>query len=90
MCVCVRACTSIDALTPASSPSSGVCGAVAGQEEFNSASLNLECRVCADRASGYHYGVHACEGCKVRLALRFKYFHLHKKKCFVYYTVIAF
>uniref|UniRef100_A0A8C4FH64 Peroxisome proliferator-activated receptor alpha a n=1 Tax=Dicentrarchus labrax TaxID=13489 RepID=A0A8C4FH64_DICLA len=26
--------------------------------------LNLECRVCSDKASGFHYGVHACEGCK--------------------------
>ncbi|KAJ8373453.1 hypothetical protein SKAU_G00040330 [Synaphobranchus kaupii] len=36
-----------DALTPASSPSSGTFGAVGGQEEFASISLNLECRVCA-------------------------------------------
>lgn len=28
--------------------------------------LSLECRVCSDKASGFHYGVHACEGCKVR------------------------
>lgn len=58
----------VDALTPASSPSSVVYGMAAGQEELSasSSSLNLECRVCADRASGYHYGVHACEGCKVR------------------------
>lgn len=58
----------VDALTPASSPSSVVFGMAPSQEELSasSSSLNLECRVCADRASGYHYGVHACEGCKVR------------------------
>lgn len=26
----------------------------------------LLCKVCGDIASGFHYGVHACEGCKVR------------------------
>ncbi len=35
------------------------------QDENSSGSLALECRVCSDRASGFHYGVHACEGCKV-------------------------
>ncbi|KTF90848.1 hypothetical protein cypCar_00042724, partial [Cyprinus carpio] len=68
------------ALTPASSPSSGVYGGPAGQDEFTSSSLTLECRVCSDRASGYHYGVHACEGCKgfFRRTIRLK---LEYDKC---------
>nr|ABK76300.1 peroxisome proliferator-activated receptor alpha [Rachycentron canadum]ABV55019.1 peroxisome proliferator-activated receptor alpha [Rachycentron canadum] len=66
----------LDTLTPASSPSSGVCGAAPDQEE----SLNLECRVCSDKASGFHYGVHACEGCKgfFRRTIRLK---LEYDKC---------
>ena len=27
--------------------------------------LQVFCRICGDRASGFHYGVHSCEGCKV-------------------------
>lgn len=73
--------TILDALTPASSPSS-VFGMAASQDDFSTSTstLNLECRVCADRASGYHYGVHACEGCKgfFRRTIRLK---LEYDKC---------
>ena len=37
--------------------------AVVGCIEFDG--HTVLCRVCGDRASGFHYGVHACEGCKV-------------------------
>lgn len=37
------------------------------QDDTSPAALNIECRVCGDKASGFHYGVHACEGCKVGL-----------------------
>uniref|UniRef100_A0A3Q2ZR53 Peroxisome proliferator-activated receptor alpha n=1 Tax=Kryptolebias marmoratus TaxID=37003 RepID=A0A3Q2ZR53_KRYMA len=66
----------LDTLTPASSPQSEVCGAALGPDDPPSA-LSLECRVCSDKASGFHYGVHACEGCKgffrrtVRLKLEY-------------------
>ena len=29
------------------------------------------CKVCGDRASGKHYGLYSCEGCKVRIFLLF-------------------
>lgn len=69
----------LETLTPASSPSSAVSGTVQGTEE-PSAPLSLECKVCSDKASGFHYGVHACEGCKgfFRRTIRLK---LEYDKC---------
>ncbi|XP_067418018.1 nuclear receptor subfamily 1 group D member 2 isoform X2 [Emydura macquarii macquarii] len=44
---------------------SGVAGLTKGHgglTKFNG--MVLLCKVCGDVASGFHYGVHACEGCK--------------------------
>ncbi|KAM9705194.1 LOW QUALITY PROTEIN: peroxisome proliferator-activated receptor alpha-like [Menidia menidia] len=68
-----------EALTPASSPLSGVC--VGGADPGDAPPpLSLDCRVCSDKASGFHYGVHACEGCKgfFRRTIRLK---LEYDKC---------
>lgn len=69
----------LETLTPASSPSSGLNGTTQDTEE-PSAPLSLECKVCSDKASGFHYGVHACEGCKgfFRRTIRLK---LEYDKC---------
>ncbi|XP_069484284.1 peroxisome proliferator-activated receptor alpha isoform X2 [Ambystoma mexicanum] len=54
-----------DTISPASSPSSISFPTAPGSvDETPGGALSIECKVCGDKASGYHYGVHACEGCK--------------------------
>ncbi|GMT28587.1 hypothetical protein PFISCL1PPCAC_19884 [Pristionchus fissidentatus] len=53
---------SILAQTSFPSPSSSI--ASTSDTTESSLDFSIECQVCQDRASGFHYGVFACEGCK--------------------------
>uniref|UniRef100_A0A4W5MX19 Peroxisome proliferator activated receptor delta n=1 Tax=Hucho hucho TaxID=62062 RepID=A0A4W5MX19_9TELE len=55
-----------------------------GREDGTGAGINVECRICGDKASGFHYGVHACEGCKgfFRRTIRMKLeYELCERSC---------
>lgn len=55
-----------------------------GRDEAAGPAINVECRVCADKASGFHYGVHACEGCKVREILSVYHWVFIRKHCLMF------
>lgn len=41
----------------------------------------VPCKVCGDKASGYHYGVTSCEGCKVIFFYDLYYLQPNMIKC---------
>lgn len=57
---------------------------VNGGKVPGSVSVSVPCLVCGDEASGFHYGVNSCEGCKVNFIL------IIFSKIFIYSFKIGF
>ncbi len=53
-------------------------------KNLHSTPINVPCLVCGDEASGFHYGVNSCEGCKVNFSppQLFTFFNFPKKGFF--------
>ena len=47
------------------------------------------CKVCNDEASGFHYGVDSCEGCKVVLSCYFVRFNQLTQNCIQSYILLS-
>lgn len=47
------------------------------EQRVPSAEVTERCEICGDKASGYHYNVLSCEGCKGKLKGYYKVLILH-------------
>ena len=65
-------------------PISSTNSSSANEEEINYLNKQNEkfsfgkCKICSDTATGIHYGISTCEGCKVIIFLIYKKNHLYK------------